>query len=173
MVFASLAAALGHRSRGVAITENINGPNGHFMTEIFDHDLSKWVAHDANFDLHYENGQPMSIVDLADRAHAGQSLKTMMRRGNGFTSDCPRLNGLLNRKLATGQSFASIAVWRANNVISDPAAAPPNHGSVIYCETDLIWYTPNGDASNVAMFPHRTADREYFLTPPRSRGGKR
>lgn len=173
MVFASLAAALGHTSRGVAITENINGPDGHFMTEIFDCDLGKWVAHDANFDLHYENGEPMSIIDLAERSRAGKSLAAMIRRGSGFTSDCPRLNGLLKSKLATGKSFTSVAVWRLNNVISDPAAAPPNHGSVVYCETDFVWYVPNGTVKNLAMFPHRTSDREYFSKPPRPRGGAR
>jgi hypothetical protein len=168
MSFVSLAAALGHRSRGLAITESINGPNGHFMTEIWDDARGKWVAHDPNFDLHYEDerGTPLSGVELADRARAGQSRAADMRRGPGFTSACPRLNGLLNGKLATGEAFALAGVWRLNDVIAEPAGAPPNHGSVVYCETDFVWYAPGGDLAGTEMFPHHATDRPYFDAPP-------
>ena len=171
MVLCSLAAALGHAARGLAITESVNGPYGHFMTEIWDRARQKWIAHDPNFDLHYEDetGRPMSGVELADRFAAGRSAASDIRRGAGFISQCPRLNGLLQNKLATGQAFTNGAIWRRNDVISDPAAAPPNHGSVIYCETDLVWYSPQRDAPVAEMFPYR-AGKEYFDSPPRMRG---
>ena len=175
-VFAALAATLGHTSRGLAITEDIDGPNGHFMTEIWDRDLSKWIAHDPNFDLHYENGEPLSGVELADAARDGAINASVMRRGGGYTSACPRLNGLLNDKLATGKSFAAVGVWRLNDFVSNPASAPPNHGSVVYGETDFVWYTPHlgsSDESIMQMFPWRTVDHDYFLHPPpkTKRGG--
>jgi hypothetical protein len=175
MVFATLASALGHAARGLAITENINGPNGHFMTEIWDRDRGRWVAHDPNFDLHYRDGggsrsggEPMSGVELADAARAGTLTGSAMVRGGGFRSDCPRLNGLLRSKLATGKSFAAVGVWRCNDVISRPASAPPSHGSVIYCETDLVWYAPASApvAAAMGMFPYRTTSRGYFAAPP-------
>jgi hypothetical protein len=175
MVFCSLAAALGHASRGLAITESINGPYGHFMAEVWDRARRKWIAHDPNFDLHYEDAKgehangPLSGVELANRFRAGRSAASDIRLGGGFTSQCPRLNGLLQSKLATGQAFTNVAVWRRNNVISDPAAAPPNHGSVIYCETDLVWYSPQRDTPVAEMFPYR-ADNEYFNAAPRMRG---
>jgi hypothetical protein len=166
MIFASLAAALGHAARGIAVTQDINGPHGHFMAEIWDRDREKWIAHDPNFDLHYEQDQPLSAIELADRARAGESKASDMRRGAGFTSDCPRLNHLLNNELARGECFANVAVWRRNDIVSDPAAAPPNHGSVIYSETDLVWYAPVG-SSVAPMFPYRVSDRDYFAQPPR------
>ena len=166
MVLCSFAAALGHASRGVAVTESINGPNGHFMTEIWNRVRHKWIAHDPTFDLHYEdeNG-PMSAVQLANRFGAGRSAPSDLRCGGGFTSQCPRLNGLLQAKLATGKAFTNVALWRRNDVISDPTAAPPNHGSVIYCETDLVWYSPDKDAPVAEMFPYR-ANAKYFGAPP-------
>jgi hypothetical protein len=186
ITFTSLAAALGHRSRGLVITESVNGPCGHFMSEIWDKARGKWVTHDPNFDLHYEDerGVPLSGVELADRARTRRvkSVKGTVRtvkenvtpkpwtarihRGPGFTSDCPRLNGLLNDKLATGDSFAVVGVWRLNNVIAEPASAPPNHGSVVYGETDFIWYAPGGDISGTEMFPHHVSDRAFFEAPP-------
>lgn len=175
MTFTSLAASLGRAARGLAVTEAINGPNGHFMSEVWDRGLGKWVAHDPNFDLHYEaDGRPLSGVQLADRAHAGRSAPSDMRRGPGFTSNCPRLNGLLNDKLATGEAFAAVAVWRRNDVVSDPAGAPPNHGSVVYCETDLVWYAPHDPrAAQTEMFPHRVREPAYFDAPPtKPRGGR-
>lgn len=171
MVFCSLAAALGHVCRGVAVTESINGPNGHFMAEIWDRQRHKWIAHDPNFDLHYEdeNG-PMSLVQLADRFRAGRSAASDIRQGGGFTSQCPRLKGLLQSKLATGQAFAKTAVWRRNDVISDTTAAPPNHGSVIYCETDLVWYSLDKNGPVAEMFPYR-ASANYFDAPPPTKRG--
>jgi hypothetical protein len=172
MVLCSLAAALGHVCRGLAVTESINGPNGHFMTEIWDRARHKWIAHDPTFDLHYEdeNG-PMSVVELAARFSAGRSAASDIRRGGGFTSRCPRLNRLLQSKLATGEAFTNVAAWRRNDVISDPTAAPPNHGSVIYCETDLVWYSPDKNDPVAEMFPYRAND-EYFDAPPPTKRGE-
>lgn len=172
MVMCALASALGHVARGFAITQDVNSPHGHFMTEIWDGAGGKWVAHDSNYDLHYENEEgPMSGIELAERARAGRSSPTDVRQGGGFTTDSPRLRKLLNEKLATGQAFNTIAVWRRNDVISDPAAAPSNHGSVIYCETDLVWYQPDGEQPVAPMFPYR-ADRDYFTQAPEKAGGR-
>jgi hypothetical protein len=172
MVMSALATALGHPARGLAITEDINGPNGHFMCEIWDHARGKWIAHDPKYDLQYEDEHgPMSGIELAERARAGRSSRADIRQGAGFTSDCPRLHKLLDEKLATGQAFNNLAIWRQNNYISDPAAAPPNHGSVIYCETDLVWHQPEGDATVAPMFPYR-AGGEYFSEAPKNTGGR-
>jgi len=165
MVFCSLASALGHTSRGVAITQNINSPHGHFMTEIWDRERAKWIAHDANFDAHYEiDGSPLSARELADVTRSRRR-PASIRFGGGFTSDSPRLNTFLNDKLRTGKVFAEVALWRRNDVISDPAAAPPSHGSVVYCETDLIWYSRQECPVIAPMFPYR-ADADYFNAPP-------
>ncbi len=171
MVMCALATALGNVARGLAITQDVNGPHGHFMTEIWDRARGKWVAHDANFDLHYEDEVgPMSGIELAERASARRSSPADMRKAGGFTSDCPRLRMFLNEELATGQAFNSIAVWRRNDFISDPAAAPPNHGSIVYCETDFVWYRPDNKDTVAPMFPYRAADDYFTQSPDKQRG---
>jgi hypothetical protein len=165
-VLSSLATALGHASRGVAITQDVNSPHGHFMTEIWDDRRKKWVAHDASYDLHYEIDHPLSAIELADEARE-KSFRAKQRRGPGFTSNDPRLLAILNEQLITGRSFRHVGVWRSNDIISNPPSAPPSHGSLNYCETDFIWYLPSGDDNELAMFPYRTSDRGYFARPPK------
>lgn len=165
-VFSSLAAALGHDARGVAITQDVNSPHGHFMTEVWDKRLKKWIAHDASYDLHYETDLPMSAIELADQSRRSE-LHEFMSRGPGFTSSDPRLLQILDEQLKTGKSFRHVGVWRFNDVISNPPSAPPSHGSVNYCETDFVWYVPAGE-DGLEMFPYRTSDRAYF-----SRGAMR
>ena len=43
--------------------------------------------------------------------------------------------------------------------------APPNHGSIAYCETEIVWYSPPG-MDLAPMFPHRVAERDYFDRGP-------
>jgi hypothetical protein len=165
MVFTSLASALGHVARGITITQDVNSPHGHFMTEIWSDQLAKWIAHDASYDLHYELEQPLSIVELAHEARSN-CFQPEMRRGSGFTSKDPRLLQILREQLKTGRSFANVGVWRLNDVISQPSGAAPSHGSVNYCETDFVWYAGANDRAT-AMFPYRTSDRSYFARAPK------
>ena len=131
--------------------------------EIWDRDLGKWIAHDASYDLHYEIDRPLSAIELADEART-QRFGASMKRGPGFRSKDKRLLQILSRQLRTGKSFTHAGVWRLNNLISDPSSAPPSHGSVTYCEADFVWYLPAG-ADELAMFPYRTSDRDYFARP--------
>ncbi|HTL28640.1 MAG TPA: transglutaminase domain-containing protein [Tepidisphaeraceae bacterium] len=160
MIFSSLAASLGHVARGISITQDVNSPHGHFMTEIWDDRHRKWIAHDASYDLHYEIDQPLSTIELADEARQ-KTFRAKQQRGPGFTSNDPRLLAILNEQLMTGRSFKHVGVWRLNDVISHPPSAPPSHGSVSYCETDFIWYLPE-DNNEQAMFPYRTSNRDFF-----------
>jgi len=160
-LLAALAAALGHRSRCVVVTEDVNTPSGHFMTEVWDRRLKKWILHDPNYDLHYEDGAPLSAVDLADRAHTALSFRSFVRAGKGQPSGPRRIVEYFNRYYRTGRGFQHTGVWSANQFVSDPTAAPPNHGSVCYTETDIVWYNPRG-LDLAPMFPYRVDDRSYF-----------
>jgi hypothetical protein len=165
MVFVSLAAALGHSARGVAATHEINGPHGHFMAEIWDAARKKWVLHDPNYDLHYVADRGLlSAVELADWAHGDRPAAKIV--SGRPVPHSPALRKLLADYLATGRIFTAMGVWRRNDVVSDPAAAPPSHGSVIYVETDFVWYTPVS-VSAMPMFPSQTSDVAYFGRGPR------
>jgi hypothetical protein len=164
-VLSQFAAALGHRSRCLAITREINSMYGHFVTEVFDDAQGKWIVHDANYDAHYEDGQPLGITELADRALAGVIFKPFVRLGSGMPTAPARVVRGFRNHFATGTSYRCASVWTRNNMISDPTGMPPNHGSVVYTETDFTWYNPAGH-DIAPMFPHRTAKRDYFTQPP-------
>lgn len=162
-VFASLAAALGHRARCLAVTSDFNGWEGHFMAEAWDTGLGRWVLHDANYDVHYEDRRPLSGADISDLAHRGQSLEALVRRGPGFPKQPERVVNAF-KLFASGRPFRLFGLWSLNNYTSEPEAAPPNHGSICYCETDFVWYNPAG-MDLAPMFPFR-ADRRYFDRAP-------
>jgi hypothetical protein len=163
VVFASMATALGHRTRLVAITPDVNLPWGHFVAEVCDRRLGRWVVHDPNFDMHYEDPTPLSAVDVADRAMRGTDCTGMVRRGKGFPVSSQVLKPYYDNWFAPGRSYRLTGVWTRNDFISHPQAAPPNHGSTVFCETDFIWYAPDQAAMDAtAMFPWRRWDKAWF-----------
>lgn len=169
VVFAALAAALGHRARCVALTRAINGPEGHFVAEVFDPQAQCWILHDANCDAHYElaDGRALNAVDIADRVAKGENCTPLARTGPGMDNPAPHIARAFERNFATGYSYRHIGIWPHNHYVSEPLVAPPNHGSTTYCETDFIWYVPDDELRrNTRMFPHRHAERDWFDHPP-------
>ncbi|NUQ65372.1 MAG: transglutaminase domain-containing protein [Pirellulales bacterium] len=164
-LFTALASALGHRARCVVITDRLDEANGHFMAEVWDAVRRRWVLHDPNFDVHYADGEPLSALDLAERSHQGRSFEKWVVAGKGFPDGPPRLFDAFCHYFASGRSFLHVGVWSANQYVSHPAAAPPNHGSIGYCETEIVWYSPPG-MDLAAMFPYRVDHRTYFDQAP-------
>ncbi|OHB80368.1 MAG: hypothetical protein A2V98_04760 [Planctomycetes bacterium RBG_16_64_12] len=164
-LFAALAAALGHRARCVVIAEKLDEATGHFMTEVWDRSSRRWVLHDPNYDVHYVDGHPLSAIDLAERSHQGRSFEKWVVAGKGMPLGPARVTDAFRDYFASGRSFRHVAVWSANQYVSAPAAAPPNHGSIAYCETEIVWYSPA--AMDLApMFPYRASQRAYFDREP-------
>ncbi len=160
-VFAALAAALGHRARCFAITSEYGSGEGHFMAEVWDDRFGKWVLHDPNYDVHYEADEPMSAIEVVDLSHRGEALNSYVRKGPGLPKGPKRVvDGL--KLFLTGRPFRNFGLWSRNDYVSDPTSAPPNHGSISYCETDFVWYCPNG-MDLAPMFPFRTGNRQYFV----------
>lgn len=165
-----LAAALGHRSRCVCVTNGLATAEGHFMAEVWDPVLRQWVLHDPNFDVHYEDrGRPLATMDMADfiQSRGRSALSPKPAKGPGFPRGPRRLTVPFRNLFASGESFRLSSVWRRNDFISDPTAGPPNHGSIVYAETDFVWYAPPAIQDHeTAPFPARTATRAYFDAPP-------
>jgi hypothetical protein len=137
--------------------------DGHFITEVYDEEQSKWVLQDPNYDVHYEDGECLSVVDMADRCLAGRDCSAFVRTGPAMPREPKRLTDSFSRNFATGRSYRLAGFWTRNDYISNPIVAPPNHGSMAYSETDFIWYTPREDCvSATDMFPYRSASRELF-----------
>jgi hypothetical protein len=152
-------------ARSVIVTENFNTPAGHFVAEIWDARLEQWVLHDPNFDLHYEDDRPLSALDIADRNHRGESLRGCEVMGEDNPAVPPHLVDWFDRVLLSGRCFRCTGIWAINQYVSNPAVAPPSHGAVSYCETDIVWYNPVG-VDLAPMFPYRTAKRGYFDRKP-------
>lgn len=177
-MFAALVSALGHKARCIINTRGLGTSDGHFMTEVWSDAFGKWVLHDGNIDVHYEeNGRPFSAFELADRAHRGLTLEKCIRSGPGLARQPPHLADFYKNIILTGKGWNLTGVWTRNNYISDPTAAPPNHGSVAYAETDIVWYNPPG-MDLTPMFPYCQSDRSWFDRQPsspqkgRSRSGR-
>ncbi|MFW6060470.1 MAG: transglutaminase domain-containing protein [Phycisphaeraceae bacterium] len=170
--FVALVTALGHKARCLAITRDVAGPAGHFVCEVFDQRHGKWVLHDANCDGHYElDGVPLAGPDIMERARRGEDCTPLSHTGEGMVNAAPHVRSAWERSFATGYSYLNMAVWAHNNYVSDPTSAPPNHGSVKYCETDFVWYTPSEESRRaVAMFPYRVASRGWFDRAPKGTG---
>ena len=164
-LFVSLASALGHRARCVIICERFNEATGHFIAEAWDRRLGQWVLHDPNYDVHYVDGKPLSAVDIADRRHRGESLVKFVISGKGRPTGPPRVTDCFDEYFGTGRSYRCVGIWASNQYVSDPVVAPPNHGSIGYCETDIVWYCPAG-MDLAPMFPYRVSRREYFEREP-------
>lgn len=161
------AAALGLKARCVCVTNYLHTPEGHFMAEVWDPLLHQWVLHDPNYDVHYEiQGRPISTMDMAEFSH-GTGETPRVAKGPGFPRSPRRVTEPFGRLFASGESFRMSGIWRRNDFVSDVTAAPPNHGSVIYAETDFVWWNPPALKDHeTAPFPARTATRAYFDAPP-------
>jgi hypothetical protein len=166
VVFVGLATALGHRARGVAISGNLCSHMGHFMAEVWDGRREQWVLHCATLDSGFvDDGRPLSLIDVAAAAQRGDDLAALVQSGPGLRPDqCGGSTAML-----TDQRLWDLAgIWRRNDFLSHPQARPPAHGSVIYAETDFVWYTPEGrrtGGEQAPMFPLRTPHRAYFDAP--------
>ena len=158
------ATALGHRARCIVITREINSGDGHFVAEVFDEAQDKWVVHDANVDMHYEDdGRPLSAIELSALAQRGVDCTPLVSKGLAFDEAPPHLTELIEQHLLTGSSYRLAGVWTRNDYITDPRHAPPDHGRTRYTETDLLWYTPTAEIGEaLAMFPWHSGDASDF-----------
>jgi hypothetical protein len=158
---ASFAVALGLKARPVVVAESINTEFGHFMAEVWDPGLKKWVLHDANCDSHIEYDRPLSAFEIADKALAGEDTGAHVKCGPNTPTGPEGLLQIVREKFWSGKSFRLAGLWAHSDFVSDPAHYPPNHGSMIYAETDIVWYDPTHTA-DLDMFPSRVAERDFF-----------
>lgn len=164
-LFAALAAALGHKARCVVISEALDKQTGHFMAEVWDARRKRWILHDPNFDVHYAGGEPLSLIDLARHSHQGRTFEDWLVTGEGMPQGPPGLIEIFYEYFVSGKSFRLSGIWSRNDYVSNPPAAPPSHGSVSYCEPEIVWYNPPG-MDLVPMFPYAVADEGYFDAMP-------
>ena len=162
--FVSAAQTIGIPARCAVLTEALNGPNGHFVAEVWDAKLDKWWVVDANSDaLFFKSNTPMSMTEIQE---AGSDLRNYIEYGSGtdFQRTFPHMVVFLQDILERGVCFGHRSIWFRSDLLSRPELSPPGHGSLCYCETGLIWEQKDR-TQGFDMFPS-FGDADFFNSPP-------
>jgi hypothetical protein len=170
VTLASCCQALGIPARCAALLGTPNGCDGHFVAEVWSEDYGKWVMVDPNSDATcWKDGKPLSITEI--RAE-GEGISECFEWGEGskFQRQFPHMVEFSQENLERGICFRHRGLWPRVDFLSRPDRSPPGHGSLSYCETDLVWESGDREAG-FGMFPH-FADREYFEKPPDTQTGQ-
>lgn len=164
VAFVSACQALGIPARCAALMGTPNSYEGHFVGEVWFDEYRKWVMVDPNIDaILFRNGEPLSIEEI--RALNGD-LAPYVEWGSGsrFQRTFSHMRDFIRNSLLRGICFRHRSVWPRTDFFSHPELSPPGHGSVSYCETDLVWSEPDRDGG-FGMFKYFAPDA-YFTAPP-------
>jgi hypothetical protein len=91
-------------------------------------------------------------------AHVEWGAGTAVQRAN------PHLARWLDESYLTGRCFRHRGLWRRADFLAVPACTPPGHGSIAYCELDLVWERADRERG-FDMFRF-FGDDGYFAAPP-------
>lgn len=164
VAFSSFCNALGIPARCAVLTGSINGPNGHFVSEVWFDEFDKWVMVDPNLDaILYKGGIPLSLGEIQ---HSGDDLANLIQWGPGhdFQMQNPTIASWIPKNYLTGICFRHRSLWPRMDFLSHPEFSPPGHGSLAYCETSLVW-EPKDLREGFDMFPY-FGNLQYFDAAP-------
>ncbi len=99
---------------------------------------------------------PDTVTDVAGLIEWGQ--------GTVFQRTFPHIVEFIEKNMERGLSFRHRSLWPRADLLSHPEFSPPGHGSVSYCEADLVWETAHRDRG-FGMFRY-FADSDYFEAAP-------
>jgi hypothetical protein len=160
----SAAQAVGIAARCAVLIEAPNGGAGHFVTEIWEPDLGRWVVVDPNADaLFVKDGVPMTMSEI-QAAGTGIGRHIDYGPGSAFQKSFPHIVEFCRDNLEKGLCFGHRSVWHRADLLSTPWLSPPGHGSLAYCETGLVWERRDLDRG-FGMFP-TFGDAAWFDAPP-------
>jgi hypothetical protein len=160
----SCCAAAAIPARCAVLLGSVNGGNGHFVAEVWFDEYRKWVMVDPNADaIFYQDGIPLSLPEIQA---AGSDVSRLIAWGPGsdYQRGFPHIVQFLNENYLKGICFRHRSTWARTDFLSHPELTPPGHGSLSYCETDLIWEQRDLEAG-FGMFPS-FGGPEYFDSPP-------
>ena len=160
----SAAQSVGIPARCAVLTETVNGVAGHFVAEVWEPELGKWVVVDPNTDAFFvRDGIPMSMTQIQQ---AGDDIGDFIEWGPGteFQLTFPHIVEFAEGNLKNGVCFRHRSVWHRADLLTSPWMSPPGHGSLSYCETGLVWERRDLDRG-FGMFP-AFGDAAWFDAPP-------
>jgi hypothetical protein len=164
VAFVSFCQAVGIYARGVALADNLNGTDGHFVAEVWFPEFKKWVMVDVNLDaMMWKNRVPLSTSEVRE---AGSALDSLVEWGPGtrFQLSNPAIKVFIENTYLTGRCFKHRGIWSRADFLLHPDLTPAGHGSTAYCETSFVWDQEDLN-SGYGMFPY-FGPRTYFEVPP-------
>ncbi len=150
VAYVQAALALGWNARCVVSTEDNHTMSGHFFPEVWFDEWNRWGVVDPTGDFCFldEKGIPRSAVELFN---SRRKIPRWIRLGPGWKHNAPQLRKFIKTCVLNGSTYRNIAYWRRNDFFSHPDQTPPSHGSITYCEPDLVWVF--GDDPYIPAFP--------------------
>ena len=164
VAFVSACQVLRIPARCAVLMGTPNGYDGHFVAEVWFEEFRKWVMVDPNSDaMLFRGGQPLSIPEIQA---LGDGLEPYVEWGGGsrYQRTFSQMRDFIRNNLVQGVCFRHRSIWPRTDFLSHPEASPPGHGSVSYCETDLVWTEKDVD-NGFGMFRY-FAPPAYFTAPP-------
>jgi transglutaminase-like putative cysteine protease len=162
--FVSCCQAVGIPARCAVTMGTLNGSDGHFVAEVWFDEYGKWVLVDPNLDaILWKNGVPLSVSEVQA---AGTDLGSLVEWGPGtaYQRQYPHVVEFIEDNFLRGLFIRHRSIWARADFLSHPELTPPGHGSLAYCETDLVWETCDMDRG-FGMFPY-FGEASYFDAPP-------
>ncbi len=164
VAFVSACQALGIPARCAALMGTPNSYEGHFVAEVWFEEYGKWVMVDPNIDaILFRNGQPLSIEEIRG-LDGGLAPYVEWGRGSRYQRTFSHMRDFIRNSLLRGVCFRHRSIWPRTDFLSHPELTPPGHGSVSYCETDLVWSESDRE-TGFGMFKY-FAPAAYFTAPP-------
>lgn len=164
VAFVSSCQALRIPARCAALIGTPNSFDGHFVAEVWLDEYQKWIMVDPNCDaIFFRNGYPLSIDEIRDLR---EDLTPYVEWGKGtrYQRTFAHMRNFMRDNLLRGVCFRHRSVWPRTDFLTHPENSPPGHGSLSYCETDLVWTKTDLD-SDFGMFKY-FAPSSYFTAPP-------
>ena len=160
MLTAAILILLGVPARGIVWTAGVGVFDGHFCAEYWSDRYQKWVFLDPTLGIFFRD-RDISLGGLEvsrRRTELGELTVSVA------TSPLePVVEEWWKSRSSEGRVFTHYGIW-PRSAGADATGAPPGHGAVEFCETDIVRLDSCSDAG-FGMFG-RFAPESYFTVAP-------
>lgn len=114
--------------------------DGHFVAEVWNDDLGKWLLMDSDLDVHFEhNDLPLNALEVHRLWEQGNASKIQIKTGKTFPQKPPALKRFLKHHLLNG-GYQHWGMIPRNDFFSHPECFPVEHGVHLYHQTHFVWW---------------------------------
>ena len=164
VAFVSACQVSNISARCAVTTGALDSGVGHFVAEVWLPDLQKWIMVDPNLDYIVRQGD--NLLSLPEIHALGPRIKECIDYGAGtdYQRTFPHINAFIESSIEKNICFKHRGVWPRADLLSNPRFSPPDHGSLNYCENDIVWEQRNFH-EGFGMFRYFATD-DYFSAAP-------